>query len=218
MTAQLAKPNIAAKLVGWDDAAQDYRDVAVDGNGQVATTATVAADIQIGAVELKNDSDDTRAKVGAGGSTNGLRITVATDDAVVGALTETAPASDTASSGLNGRLQRIAQRLTTLIGSTLAVQAVRSGTATLANVAGSATSVTLIASNASRLGATIVNESTAICYVKFGSTASATSYTYLMSGASAAPYATLEVPYGYTGIITGIWASATGNARVTEMT
>lgn len=40
-----------------------------------------------------------------------------------GAVTETAPATDTASSGLNGRLQRIAQRLTSLIalfGSTLA--------------------------------------------------------------------------------------------------
>lgn len=32
-----------------------------------------------------------------------------------GAVTETAPASDTASSGLNGRLQRIAQRITSLI-------------------------------------------------------------------------------------------------------
>lgn len=35
--------------------------------------------------------------------------------ALQGALTETAPASDTASSGANGRLQRIAQRLTSLI-------------------------------------------------------------------------------------------------------
>lgn len=34
---------------------------------------------------------------------------------LIGSLTETAPASDTASSGLNGRLQRIAQRLTSLI-------------------------------------------------------------------------------------------------------
>lgn len=33
----------------------------------------------------------------------------------IGGLTETAPASDTASSGLNGRLQRLAQRLTSLI-------------------------------------------------------------------------------------------------------
>lgn len=37
------------------------------------------------------------------------------DVALVGPLTETAPVSDTASSGLNGRLQRIAQRLTSLI-------------------------------------------------------------------------------------------------------
>jgi hypothetical protein len=33
----------------------------------------------------------------------------------IGSLTETAPATDTASSGLNGRLQRIAQRITSLI-------------------------------------------------------------------------------------------------------
>lgn len=34
----------------------------------------------------------------------------------IGVVTETAPATDTASSGLNGRLQRIAQRLTSLLG------------------------------------------------------------------------------------------------------
>ncbi|HRP29361.1 MAG TPA: hypothetical protein PLG77_13105 [Burkholderiaceae bacterium] len=39
----------------------------------------------------------------------------ATLDARTGSLTETAPATDTASSGLNGRLQRIAQRITSLI-------------------------------------------------------------------------------------------------------
>jgi hypothetical protein len=42
--------------------------------------------------------------------------TEATLDTRTGALTETAPATDTASSGLNGRLQRIAQRITSLIG------------------------------------------------------------------------------------------------------
>lgn len=36
-------------------------------------------------------------------------------DAKTGSLTEAAPATDTASSGLNGRLQRIAQRITSLI-------------------------------------------------------------------------------------------------------
>lgn len=45
--------------------------------------------------------------------TDGIRLPVG--GAQLGTLTETAPASDTASSGLNGRLQRIAQRLTSLI-------------------------------------------------------------------------------------------------------
>lgn len=38
------------------------------------------------------------------------------EENVIGSITETAPASDTASSGVNGRLQRIAQRITSLIG------------------------------------------------------------------------------------------------------
>ena len=47
-----------------------------------------------------------------------LSVALASDDdslALLGPVTETAPATDTASSGHNGRLQRIAQRLTSLI-------------------------------------------------------------------------------------------------------
>lgn len=44
-----------------------------------------------------------------------LDASVTAHNALLGAVNETAPASDTASSGLNGRLQRIAQRLTTLL-------------------------------------------------------------------------------------------------------
>lgn len=40
---------------------------------------------------------------------------IATSNGLLGATSSTAPASDTATSGLNGRLQRIAQRLTSLI-------------------------------------------------------------------------------------------------------
>lgn len=46
----------------------------------------------------------------------GALNTTSNFDSKIGSLTETAPASDTASSGLNGRLQRVAQRLTSLIG------------------------------------------------------------------------------------------------------
>jgi hypothetical protein len=85
--------------------------------------------------------------------------------------------------------------------------------ATLSNVAGSASSVTLLASNIERRGATIHNDSSAVLYVKFGTTASTSSFTVKM-----AADAYYEVPFGYTGRIDGIWASATGNARVTEIT
>jgi hypothetical protein len=89
----------------------------------------------------------------------------------------------------------------------------RADTATLSNVASSATSVTILATNTGRLGCSIQNDSTEVLYLKFGTTASSTSYTVKM--AADAHY---EVPFGYTGRIDGIWASANGNARVTELT
>lgn len=96
-------------------------------------------------------------------------------------------------------------------GGTFAVQANQGATGTLTNVSGSASSVTLLASNASRRQAVIVNDSSAVLYIKFGTTASTTSYTYRLD-----PYDTLEVE-NYTGRIDGIWASAAGYARVTEV-
>lgn len=86
--------------------------------------------------------------------------------------------------------------------------------ATLSNVASSATNVTLLASNSSRKGATIFNDSTQVLYVKFGATASATSFTYYVF-----PSQTMEFPAPiYQGIVDGLWASANGNARLTEIT
>lgn len=93
------------------------------------------------------------------------------------------------------------------------IVAVRSTTPTLSNVSASASSVTVLAANSARDGATIWNDSSAILYLKLGATASATSCTVKMVAD-----AYYEVPYGYTGIIDGIWASATGSARVTEIT
>lgn len=52
---------------------------------------------------------------GGGGGGDASAANQATQITQLGALTETAPATDTASSGLNGRLQRVAQRLTSLI-------------------------------------------------------------------------------------------------------
>lgn len=100
-----------------------------------------------------------------------------------------------------------------LVGSSNIVTPIRSATATLSNVASSASSVTILAANTSRLGASVYNDSTALLYVKLGTTASSTSHTVQVTAG-----AYYEVPFNYTGIITGIWASATGSARVTENT
>ena len=180
---------------------------------------------------------------------------------MIGIVTETAPASDTASSGLNGRLQRIAQRLTTLItaigtqvfgaGTSAAAQRVtiasdspdvatlgatsgakvitdangtiqqylrglvyRPATGTESNVAGSATDVTILAANTSRLGFSVYNDSAAILYLLLSNTtSSATVHTIQI-----APGGYFEKELGYTGAVKGIWASATGSARVTEFT
>lgn len=105
------------------------------------------------------------------------------------------------------------------VAGTVATQANRSATGTPTTVAGNASSVTLLAANAARLGATIVNDSSAILYLllKTGGTASSSVYTYQLPPAGTVP-AVLELPFGYTGDVIGIWASATGNARVTEFT
>ena len=87
-------------------------------------------------------------------------------------------------------------------------------TPTLSNVASSATSVTILASNASRRGAVIQNDSTAILYLKYGATASTTSFVYKLA---AGDTLVIDLNQLYTGIIDGIWASANGFARVTEL-
>lgn len=84
-----------------------------------------------------------------------------------------------------------------------------------ANVSSSATNVTLLASNASRKGFTIFNDSTQVLYVKFGATASTTSFHVKMAAGS---YYESPAGVNYTGIIDGIWASANGSARVGEFT
>lgn len=85
-------------------------------------------------------------------------------------------------------------------------------TGTKSNVASSASSVTVLASNASRKGAVIYNDSTQVLYLDLsGGTATNASYSVQLPSNSY-----FELPALYTGAITGIWAAANGNARVTE--
>lgn len=87
-----------------------------------------------------------------------------------------------------------------------------SPSASLSNVSASITSVTILAANSARVGACIYNDSANALYAKFGATASVTSFTNLIGSNSY-----YEVPFGYTGIIDGIWLVAAGTARVTEV-
>lgn len=84
--------------------------------------------------------------------------------------------------------------------------------ATLANVGSSATNVTLFAAAGDTNARAIYNDSTAVLYVKFGATASATSFTVQLA---AGAYYEFPQPV-YAGQVDGIWASANGSARVTS--
>lgn len=90
-------------------------------------------------------------------------------------------------------------------------------TATQSSVAGSATSVTLLAANTARKsGSTITNDSTAILYISLNGAASTTNYWLAIDGKTTVP-GVASLPNGFTGVVLGIWGSATGSARVTEM-
>lgn len=85
-------------------------------------------------------------------------------------------------------------------------------TPTTANVQSSASSVNIFAATALAAGRTVYNDSTAVLYLLFGSTASTTSYTVQIPSQG---YFEFPVTV-YCGNVDGIWASANGYARTTS--
>ena len=88
----------------------------------------------------------------------------------------------------------------------------KGGTSSVTSVAGSASSVQLLVAETDRIEAIIENDSTTDLYIKFGAGATSSSYTKKLEPGDAL------VVNSYTGVIHGVWASATGNARITEVT
>ena len=87
-------------------------------------------------------------------------------------------------------------------------------TATVTTVPASANVVTLQAANANRVGLIIANNktSTSTLCVRFASGASLSNWSVQIE-----PGGTYEMPPRYySGIVTGIWSNAAGDAHVTE--
>ena len=97
--------------------------------------------------------------------------------------------------------------------------------ATVQSVTASAVAVTLLAANLARKGTFIVNDADRVAYIKYGTGASATSYTDKLAPRDAdgvgGKHNLSDGTKTYTGIITALWASGfdgTSAARVTELT
>lgn len=87
-----------------------------------------------------------------------------------------------------------------------------SGTSTPTTVVASISSTTILAANSNRKGMTLWNDSTATLYLEFGAIATASAF---VAKISASGY--YELPFHYTGVISGIWSAANGNAFVREL-
>ena len=86
---------------------------------------------------------------------------------------------------------------------------IKSNTCTFSTVGDSVSSTPILAENKKRKGASIVNTSTATLYLRMdgGTATTTTGYNVpLVQGGY------FEIPFGYTGLITGIWASDAGGA------
>lgn len=160
---------------------------------QSAAPATPPAPTKIATIEADWSGETVQAGIG------GLVKSTGAEGARV--LTLINPATE-------DKQDDIIAALVALIAST------KPNTATLSNTAGDASSVTILADNLLRLGAILVNDSAASCYVKFGTTASATDFTKKLAPGEAWDL----TPTGYTGRIDAIWTAATGAMRATELT
>jgi hypothetical protein len=88
-----------------------------------------------------------------------------------------------------------------------------SNTVTHADVPASTIGLILLAANLNRVGASVYNDSTSPMTIKLGAGITATNFTAQLTGGSY-----YEVPFGWTGPITGMWTTAVGAARIDEFT
>ena len=221
--------------VGTNGAAAPGSSTQIGGSDGTNLQSTRAFDLDTGAgteydIGISLRLPASGGSVAGGTATNPLRtdptgtttqpISAASLPLPTGAATETTLAARLADATFTGRINTLGQK--TMANSTPVVLASdqsavptkqTSSTATTSQVTSSASNVTILAANANRLGAVILNDSNKTLYLKYGATATTADHSYqLRAGDSHELYA------GYTGRIDGLWASANGAARVTELT
>lgn len=179
----------------------DIRDLTFASDKVDASGSTLGANsgVDIGDVTINNAAGASAVNIQDGGNS----ITVdGTVSITANSAVNIAQVAGTTTSVDSGTADNGTQRV---------VQAT-SATPTLSNVASSATSVTLLSAATARISATLYNDSTQDVRIKYGTTASATDFTWYLPS-----YGTLYID-DYNGRIDAIWLSANGNMRITELT
>lgn len=196
------------------------------------TGASTSALQTTGNTTLSAISGQIPTTLGTKTSANSMSVVIASDDVVAISATALPLPTGAATSALqttgNTSLSAISGQLPATLGSkvsasslsvvlasdeTVPISLPSSTTGTLTSVASSATTVTLLASNSSRKGYAIFNDSTQILYVAFSATSSTGAYSVKLF-----PNSAITSDFIYTGVISGIWAAANGAAKVTEFT
>ena len=136
-----------------------------------------------------------------------------------------------ASSGSSSPLGTVAVSSGTITLSSGPIVTISSGTVTLSSApsvtvasalssVGTPTSITassssqvILSSDAARLGGTIFNQSGETLYIMLASTATMASTASFTLGMVGMSY--FEIPFAYTGTITGLWSPSSGAARIT---
>lgn len=92
------------------------------------------------------------------------------------------------------------------------IKSVKSSNTIPATVASSIDSTVLLVANSNRIGATIYNNSLSDLYVDLDSSTSTDDFAFKI----AAEGGYYQLPYGYVGIVSGIWDTANGSAMIRE--
>jgi hypothetical protein len=164
----------------------------------------------------RSNSGGSAELLGPATSANAIPVTIATDQSNV-AVSGTVRAVQSTPAGLDSPWPVLLVSGSDAIGTAthpIYVRELPGSSAAVSSLTASVTSQLLLATNSSRLSCIVFNDSSANLYLKFGSVASLSSFTYKVL-----PGGTLEIPRpSYSGRIDVIWDAASGNARITEVT